>query len=67
MIEKIEEKIKLETEKIVNKENLNIEEINFLITEKRRLEYEKTKEEKDIERQKALEVLLKSGFGSNPY
>ena len=62
MIEKIEEKINSEIEKIIGKENLTIEEINFLIGEKSRLQLEKGREETTEDMKKAMELLFKNQF-----
>ncbi len=62
MIEKIEEKVNSEIEKILSKENLTIEEINFLIGEKSRLQLEKGREETTEDMKKAMELLFKNQF-----
>lgn len=62
MIEKIEEKVNSEIEKIIGKENLTIEEINFLIGEKSRLQLEKGREETTEDMKKAMELLFKNQF-----
>ena len=63
MLEKIDAKLKTETEKILSKENLTIEEIQFLYNERSHLEAIKLSEEnklKEEQNQKKYEELTKS-------
>lgn len=62
MIEKIEEKVNSEIEKIISKENLTIEEISFLIGEKSRLQLEKGRETSAEDMKQAIELLFKNQF-----
>lgn len=65
MLEKIEERLEKEVEKILQKEELTIEEINFLITEKSLIEAKQEKitlEEQRKKSQKEMAELVKKAL-----
>lgn len=65
MLEKIEERLKKEAEKMLQKEELTIEEINFLITEKSLIEAKQEKitlEEQRKKSQKEMAELVKKAL-----
>lgn len=65
MLEKIEERLEKEVEKILQKEELTIEEINFLITEKSLIEATQEKitlEEQRKKSQKEMAELVKKAL-----
>ena len=65
MLEKIEERLEKEVEKILQKEELSLEEINFLIAEKGLIEVKQEKitlEEQKKKSQKEMAELVKKAL-----
>ena len=65
MLEKIEERLEKEIEKILQKEELSLEEINFLIAEKSLIEAKQEKntlEEQKKKSQKEMAELVKKAL-----
>lgn len=62
MLEEIKEKIEKETNKILGKEDLSIEEIKFLAEERSRLQLEEGREKSSEDMKQAIELMFKNQF-----
>ena len=66
MLEKINEKLEKETNKILGKEDLSIEEIKFLTEERSRLLLERCNRTSAEDMKQAIDLMFKNQFPINP-
>lgn len=66
MLEKINEKLEKETNKILGKEDLSIEEIKFLTEERSRLLLERCSKTSEEDMKQLIELMFKNQFPINP-